>query len=150
MIRRFIPLALAIAMLPATAAVAAHDPSPRERAVAAAIAAWADARVKGDAAFLDRFYAPDLQIGQMGGELVDRKDDIALFAARQIKPDYIRDTDLKIQFEGNVAIVSCIENLQGSYRGTPGKLSLRMLNVLAYRDGQWRLIASQSALISSN
>jgi ketosteroid isomerase-like protein len=117
--------------------------------IAALIDQWADARVKGDAAFLEQFYAAGLRIGQMNGGVVDRKDDIALFAARRIKPEYIRDTDVSVTVYGETAVVSCIESLKGTYNGQPGEMTLRMLNVLVRRDGRWQLVASQSALIST-
>ena len=117
--------------------------------IAALITQWADARVKGDAAFLERFYAAELRIGQMNGGIVDRKDDIALFAARRIKPEYIRDTDVSVNVYAETAVVSCIESLKGTYNGQAGEMALRMLNVLVRRDGRWQLVASQSALIST-
>ncbi|WP_260581102.1 nuclear transport factor 2 family protein [Sphingopyxis sp. PET50] len=83
----------------------------------------------------------------MNGGIVERKDDIALFAARLIKPEYIRDTDVRVDIFGDTAVVSCIENLKGTYRGVPGEMSLRMLNVLLFREGRWQLVASQSAEI---
>lgn len=123
--------------------------SDRKAEVAKVILDWADARVKGDAAFLERFYAPDLEIGQMQGGLVNRNDDIALFAAKQIVPEYIHDTDIKVRLYGDTAIVTCIENLKGTYRGYPGQYSLLMLNVLVYRDHRWQLVASQSTQVAS-
>lgn len=137
-----------LAAVPALAA-APQPPGDAERkaAVRAVIAQWADARVKGDAAFLERFYAPELRIGTMNGGLIDRDDDIALFARGQIKPDYIHDTDTDVQLYGGTAVVTLIETLQGTYRGVPGKMSLRMLNVLAFRDGRWQLVGTQSAAI---
>lgn len=102
----------------------------------------------GDAAFLKRFYGEELKIGQMNGGLVEAKADIALFAAREIKPEYIRDTDLTVTLYGDTAVVSTIESLKGSYRGVAGQMSLRMLNVLVHRDGRWQLVASQSAPIT--
>lgn len=139
-----VAVAAALFAAPGTARAQAGS---AEAEIVALIHQWADARVKGDAAFLERFYARELRIGQMSGGLVDRKDDIALFAARRIKPEYIRDTDLGVTVYGETAVVSCIEHLKGTYDGRPGEMALRMLNVLARRDGRWQLVASQSALI---
>jgi len=141
---------LILAALPAArAAESPRDTNPANVEVAALIDRWATARVQGDAAFLEKFYASELRIGQMNGGLVDRRDDIALFAARRIKPEYIRDTELRVIVYGETAIVSCIENLKGTYNGRPGQMALRMLNVLLRRDGRWQLVASQSAPITS-
>lgn len=79
---------------------------------------WAAARVNGDTAFLERFYAAELRIGQMNGGLVDRRDDIAMFAARRIKPEYIRNTDVRVSVFGDTAIVSDVEP-EGHLRRPP-------------------------------
>ena len=141
---------LILAALPASrAADSPRDTNPGDAEVAALIDRWATARVQGDTAFLEKFYASELRIGQMNGVVVDRKDDIALFAARRIKPEYIRDTELRVTVYRETAIVTCIENLKGTYNGQPGQMALRMLNVLLRRDGRWQLVASQSAPITS-
>jgi ketosteroid isomerase-like protein len=126
-------------------AAEAPPSAPATSEIASLIHAWADARVRGDVAFLERFYAAELRIGQANGSLIDRKDDIALFAARRIVPEYIRNTELSIAVHGETAVVSCIESLRGTYNGQPGEMSLRMLSVLVRRDGRWQLVASQSA-----
>lgn len=120
-----------------------------ETEIAQLIDQWAEARVKGDTVFLERFYAAELSIGQMNGALIDRNDDIALFAARRIKPEYIRSRDVHVAVHGETAIVSRVESLKGTYDGRPGEMSLRMLEVLVRRDGRWQLIAAQSAPIAT-
>jgi ketosteroid isomerase-like protein len=142
---RIVTLALAAVLLASSTPALAQDPAEAE--VSSLIERWAEARVNGDAAFLEQFYAEELRIGQANGGLIDREDDIALFAAREIKPEYIRDTDMTVRVYGDTAVVECIESLKGTYRGTPGEMSLRMLNVLTRRDGRWQLVASQSALV---
>jgi ketosteroid isomerase-like protein len=123
--------------------------SQDEAEIAALIDRWADARVKGDAAFLEHFYAAELRIGLMNGEFIERKDDIALFAERRVRPEYIRDSDLSIAVYHDMAVVSCVETLKGTYNGRAGEMSLRMLNVLLHRAGRWQLVASQSVRIST-
>lgn len=138
-------VAVLLALAPAHHS-AARQPSDTAE-IAQLINAWAKARVEGDVAFLERFYAPELRIHVNNGGVVAREEDIALFAAQLIKPEYIRDTDVDVRVYGDVAVVSCIESLKGTYRGRPGEMALRMLNVLARRDGRWQLVASQSTTI---
>lgn len=140
-------LILIVASSHAAAETSAGDDA-RKVEIARLIDQWAEARVKGDTVFLEKFYDADLRLNQMSGGVVTRKDDIALFAARLIRPEYIRDTDVRIGVFGDTAVVSCIESLKGTYRGVPGEMSLRMLNVLVRRDGRWQLVASQSTPIS--
>jgi hypothetical protein len=68
--------------------------------------AWAAARVNGDAAFLERFYAKEFQIINAGGSVVERATDIELFATRAIKPEYIRDEDMRFLVYGRVTDIS--------------------------------------------
>lgn len=143
-------LVLGLLTLAWVAPASAQDNASARAEVASLIDQWAEARVKGDAAFLEKFYGAELQIGQANGALVSRADDIALFAARRIKPEFIRDTDVTVAVHGETATVECIETLKGTYNGVPGDMSLRMLNVLVHRDGRWQLVASQSALIRLN
>ena len=131
-----------------TAAETSAGDDARKAEVARLIDQWAEARVKGDTVFLEQFYDADLRLNQMNGGVVARNDDIALFAARLIRPEYIRDTDVHIGVFGDTAVVSCIESLKGTYRGIPGEMSLRMLNILVHHDGRWQLVASQSTPIS--
>lgn len=106
--------------------------------------AWAQARVAGDVAFLERFYAKEFRITNAGGRVVSREEDIALFAERAIKPDYIRDDDLAISRYGETALVTGVESLKGTYKGVPGEMALRFVNVLVRRDGRWQLVMHQS------
>lgn len=131
----------------ASAPVHAQAPD-QESEIARLMTRWADARVRGDAEFLERFYAAELRIGGADGRVIERADDIRMFATGQIKPEFIRNTEVVVRVHGHTAIVTCIESLRGTYRGAPGEMSLRMLNVLVHRDGRWQLAATQSARIA--
>ena len=109
---------------------------------------WAVARVKGDATFLESFYGKELRLNQSNGGVVDRNADIALFKARAIKPDFITDDEMKVALYGETAVVTGVESLQGTYNGSPGKMSLRFTSVLVWRDARWQLVAHQSTQVS--
>ena len=108
---------------------------------------WADARVARDAKFMEGFYAPELQLYGADGSRIPRDVDIALFANNEIRPEYIRQEDLKIMTFGTTATVSGIEHLKGTYKGNPGKMVLRFVDVLVKRDGRWQLVLRQSTKI---
>lgn len=116
---------------------------------------WAAARVDGNVAFLERFYGEELRLNQADGGVVQRKDDIELFNRvgksdlDVIKPEYIRDVDMKVTSYGSTAVVTGIENLKGTYQGRSGEMALRFTNVLVRRDGRWQLVAHQSTRIQS-
>ena len=116
---------------------------------------WAAARIKGDIAFLERFYAQDLRLQVMDGSVVERKDDIAMFDRvrrgdpNTIKPEYIRDVDMKVSDYGDTAVVTGKENLKGTYKGTFGEMALRFTNVFVRRDGRWQLVLHHSTRIQA-
>ena len=108
---------------------------------------WATARVEGDVPYLERLYAKELRIQAQNGSVVERDADIASFATGDLKPDYVRNEDLKVSAYGNTAIVTGIENVGGTYKGNYGEFSLRFINVFVQRDGRWQLVAHQSTPI---
>lgn len=108
---------------------------------------WAAARVKRDVAYLERLYAREFRIQSMNGSVVERDADIANFASGTLKPDFVRDEDMKVAVYGATAIVTGIENVGGTYRGNYGEFSLRFMNVFVQRDGRWQLVAHQSTQI---
>ena len=108
---------------------------------------WAAARVNGDIAFLERLYAKELRIHSTNGSIVERDADIANFAAGALKPDYIKDVDMKVSVYGETAVVTGIENVGGTYNGNYGEFSSRFINVFVRRDGRWQLVAGQGTEI---
>lgn len=151
-IRRLIvlPAALVVAALLFIGVAGARQVDEAERREFAQLhEAWARARVAGDVAFLERFYAREFRIHNAGGRVVTREADIALFAERAIKPEYIRDEDLAISRYGETAVVTGVESLKGTYKGVPGEMALRFVNVFVRRDGRWQLVLHQSTEVRS-
>lgn len=108
---------------------------------------WAAARVARDAAFMERFYAPELQLYGADGRMIPRDVDIELFRNNEIRPEYINLDELKVMVFGDTATVSGVEHLKGTYKGFPGKMALRFADVLVKRDGRWQLVLRQSTKI---
>lgn len=136
----------AFALLFATAAHA-QSPGPAEAELIRLQHAWAAARVSGDTAFLETLYAKEFRITTAAGRVVERAADIALFATRTIKPEYIRDEDMRVSFYGDTALVTGVENLKGTYNGVPGEMALRFTNVYVRRDGRWQMVAHHSTQV---
>jgi ketosteroid isomerase-like protein len=114
---------------------------------------WADARVKPDIAYLERLYAKEFRVQTMTGAVASREDDIAIFREGRIRPDFVRDEDLNVSIYGEVAVVTGIENVAGTYpsgplKGQHAELSIRFTNVFVHRDGRWQLVLPQGTLIS--
>ena len=147
-----VPLALLAACTPTAPAApaAARDAAQTEKDMAALHEEWGAARIKGDTAFLEKFYGQELRFQVMDGSVNDRKADIDMFerVAREdpdtINPEYIKDVDMRVLPYGDTVVVTGVENLKGSYKGIHSEMALRFTNVLVWRDGRWQLVSHQS------
>lgn len=105
---------------------------------------WRKARIAGDTAFLDRFYAAEGRIQGMDGKVQSRAADIALFATGKIRPTFIRHGPLDIAVYGGTAVVTGVDHLGGTAFGRYGEMYLRFTDVLVRRDGRWQLVVQQA------
>lgn len=122
----------------------AQTPDPVRAEIVAAEDAWRHARIIGDTAFLDQFYAKEGRIQNMSGDVVSRQEDIAIFATGKIKPKFIDHGPLDITLYGDTALVTGVDHLGGTAFGQYGEMYLRFTDVLVKRDGRWQLIIQQT------
>lgn len=106
--------------------------------------AWRQARIDGDVAFLERFYAKEARIQGMDGKALTREADIAMFKTGQIKPKFITHGPLDIATYGDVTVVTGVDHLGGTAFGRYGEMFLRFTDVLVKRDGRWQLVVQQA------
>ena len=135
----FASLALAAASPPPGAA-----PDPEVREIVRLEDAWRQARIDGDVAFLERFYAPEMRVQGMDGKVQSRTEDIALFAKRIIRPQTIAHGPLEVTVYDRAAVVTGLDHIVGTYAGRQGDLWLRFTDVLVKRNGRWQLIVQQA------
>ena len=109
--------------------------------------AWRKARVDGDTAFLQSLYARELRIQGTDGSVITRDTDIALFARRQIRPEFINAEEMQVAVYGNTAVVMGRDHMRGTYKSTTGEGRLRFTDVLVRRDGRWQLVSNQGTWI---
>ena len=136
-----------LAAVALTFAAHAQSPGPAETELIGLQHAWAAARVDGDTAFLEKLYAKEFRITNAGGGVVERDADIALLATRTIRPEYIRDDDMRVSRYGDIALVTGVEKLKGTYNGVPGEMALRFTNVYVRRDARWQMVSHHSTRI---
>jgi ketosteroid isomerase-like protein len=110
--------------------------------------AWRKARIAGDTAFLEQFYAKEGRIQGMDGQVQSRTADIALFASGKIKPKFIEHGPLEIATYGNTAVVTGVDHLGGTAFGRYGEVYLRFTDVLVKRDGRWQLVVQEATQTS--
>ncbi|MBV8971670.1 MAG: nuclear transport factor 2 family protein [Sphingomonadaceae bacterium] len=128
----------------AEAGAAAAPPADDVAAITALEDAWRQARIDGDTAFLERFYAAEFRVQGMDGRVVPRADDIGLFARREVRPESIRHGPLDIRVYGDSAVVTGVDDMKGCYRANCGAVRLRFTDVLVRRDGRWQMVVEQA------
>jgi ketosteroid isomerase-like protein len=134
--------------LVAVLSVWAQKPSAKDEAELIKIQNdWAAARVKRDVAFLEKLYAKEFSIIALDGNLVTREADIANFASGDLKPEIVRNDEMKVSVYGETAIVTGIEYVKGTYKTFPGEFTLRFTNVYIRREGRWQMVRHHSTEI---
>jgi ketosteroid isomerase-like protein len=124
--------------------VSAQTTEATRQEVTTAEDAWRKARIAGDTAFLEQFYAAEGRIQGMTGKVQSRAEDIAIFAAGKIKPKFIDHGPLDITTYGDTAVVTGVDHLGGTAFGHYGEMYLRFVDVLVKRDGRWQLVVQQT------
>lgn len=111
---------------------------------------WAEARVKGDVAFLERLYAKEFTVTNMGGSGSSSEFDIDIFVSGDMGSEIVRGGEMKVAVYGNVAMVTGLQYVKGKYKNNPGEFLLRFTNVYIRRDGRRRLIKHHSTEVRGN
>lgn len=113
----------------------AHVSDALRTAIVEAEESWRQARIDGDVAFLQRFYAKEARIQEMNGKSPAREADIAMFKTGQIKSKFITHGPLNIQTYGDLAIVTGVDHLGRTAFGRYGEMFLRFTDVLLGETG---------------
>lgn len=108
---------------------------------------WAAARVNRDVPYLEKLYAKEFRITNIGGSSVTRQQDIDNFASGDLRPESVVDEEIKVAVYGNTAVVTGIENVKGTYKGNRGEFSIRFTNVFVRRDKRWQLVVHHGTQI---
>ncbi len=132
------------ALVGLSASVSAQTTEVARQEITKAEDAWRKARIAGDTAFLEQFYATEGRIQGMTGKVQTRAEDIAVFAPGKIKPKFIDHGPLDITTYENTAVVTGVDHLGGTAFGHYGEMYLRFVDVLVKRDGRWQLVVQQT------
>jgi uncharacterized protein (TIGR02246 family) len=108
----------------------------------------AQAWIKGDREFIEALLSPDWTVTDPSGQVLTRQrvlDETFGTADRRIVSMTV--DDLEVRSLGEVAIVTGRTRATGSYRGEEASVALRFTDVFHYRDGRWRVVASQGTAV---
>lgn len=110
---------------------------------------WANADVKADVAAIERLEAADFVFTAPDGGVTGKADDINDLKTGNFKADAIDLTDLKAHVYGNAAVITGTSTLKNcKWRGKDISGAYRFTDVWAKVNGEWRVVASQSTVLS--
>lgn len=115
----------------------------REQEIIRIEEAWRQARINGNIAFLESLYAKEFRVQGTNGKVISREADIAGFASGEIRPELITAEEMHVALYGDVAVVTGLDRLKGTYKGRTGEGRVRFMDVFVHRDGRWQLVAIQ-------
>jgi quercetin dioxygenase-like cupin family protein/ketosteroid isomerase-like protein len=108
---------------------------------------WVDAYRRGDAAWLEKHYAPEYAYSTPDGTINDRKTDIE--DTKNFRLDSLEMSDTQVRVNGDTAVVTGVTALKGKYKGEDVGGSYRFTDTFVRRDGQWLILASQSTRVAA-
>ncbi|HEY9519099.1 MAG TPA: nuclear transport factor 2 family protein [Gemmatimonadales bacterium] len=102
------------------------------------------AMVRADTAALRPMLDDGLSYTHSNAMVETKQSHLAAIGARRTVYRALTPVSLSYRLVGELAIGTGVVSAQGSLEGTAFDVMLRVTTVHAYRDGTWRLLASQS------
>ena len=99
-----------------------------------------------DVRVLDELLSPNLLFTNHLGQLVSKEADLAGHKSGDLKIEALELSEQRIQFVGDLAIVSVLAHISGSYRGSPANGNFRFTRLWAKQDDRWQVVAGHSSL----
>jgi ketosteroid isomerase-like protein len=114
-----------------------------EASLLAAAQRLAAAERQGDVRALQELLASDYAGHDPAGRPQDRSSVLRAYADGGVRVTTLEKSDLRARVMGEVGLVAGVSRLQGSQGAEFFDFTLRFLDVYAWRDGRWQLVASQ-------
>jgi ketosteroid isomerase-like protein len=107
------------------------------------------AMTESDVAVLDELIAPDLMFTNHMGQVVSKEDDLGAHREGLLKIDGMMPSERRIvALSDDVAVVSVLMRISGSYMGTPVGGAFRYTRVWKKSEsGKWRIVAGHSSVV---
>jgi hypothetical protein len=106
------------------------------------------AEQKGDIAVLELLLAADYHGYDPSGRPQDRASLLRSYADGGVRMTTLQQSDLKARVLGEAGLVSGINAMRGQQGAEHFDFRLRFLDVYAWREGRWQLVASQDTRLS--
>ncbi len=106
-----------------------------------------DAMKNSNAAELDVLIDDDLLFTGHDGRRYTKQDDLEAHRSGNIEIYSIETSEQAIKIEGDVAIVSVLKNISGSFFGETQVGIFRFTRVWKLKEGGWKIIAAHSTQV---
>jgi ketosteroid isomerase-like protein len=117
--------------------------APMESTLRETAARLIAAEQAGDISTLAVILGSDYRGYDPSGRLQDRNTVLESYRPGNVGFDLLTVSDLALRILGDVGLVAGVSRLKGHAEGERFDLRLRFLDVYAWRDGRWELVASQ-------
>jgi hypothetical protein len=97
----------------------------------------------GDISILGIILGPDYRGYDPSGRPQDRETVLESYRRGQVRFEVLSVSDLTLRVLGEIGLVAGVSRLRGHTHDERFDLRLRFLDVYAWRDGRWELVASQ-------
>jgi len=127
--------------------LAAQQADPRESKLMVLERLWNEAQVNRDSAALDALVSSRFVNTEWDGELSDKQKFLADIKDPRFKPSQANIQDLKMNFFGEMAVVTGVYHTAGTYQGKPYDHVGRFTDTWVLDQGKWQCVASHTSLL---
>ncbi len=106
------------------------------------------AMLSSDVDALDELLSPGLIFTNHLGQVISKQNDLEAHRKGDFKINKLSLSDQVMKFSGEVAIVSVLTNISGSYKGQPTSANFRFTRVWGKESGAWQISAGHSSLVA--
>lgn len=103
----------------------------------------AEAERQADTSTLEQLIAPDYVGYDPAGRHQDREGVLRAYAEGRVRVTTLGQSDLRARVVGETGLITGVSEFQGHQGEERFDFRLRFLDIYAWRDARWQLIASQ-------
>jgi ketosteroid isomerase-like protein len=131
----------------ASVGMAAQQADPRESKLLVLERLWNEAQVNRDSSALDALVSSRFVNTEWDGEVSDKQRFLADIKDPLFKPTLANIQDVKMNFFGDMAVVTGVYHTQGTYHGKPYDHVGRFTDTWVFDLSKWQCVASHTSLL---
>ena len=131
----------------ASVGMTAQQADPRESKLLVLERLWNEAQVNRDSSALDALVSSRFVNTEWDGEISDKRRFLADIKDPLFKPTLANIQDVKMNFFGDMAVITGVYHTQGTYHGKPYDHVGRFTDTWVFDLGKWQCVASHTSLL---